>query len=154
MVPRKFPCKGITYNAEKPDDPYHKNPPITADFYDLTSWKNGRNGAIAKRVGDIRFHNFRCADNIKAGIEFSQTAEFGDEMASINNAVVFGKTSNTDETLEAAAPHGIITPRTERFNVNGVKFYNYNWGNAAAIGSCSHCFHPVPTDSGARTVTF
>lgn len=24
----------------------------------------------------------------------------------------------------------------------------------AGLGSCSHCFHPASTDSGARTVTF
>jgi hypothetical protein len=33
-----------------------------------------------------------------------------------------------------------------------VNFYNYNWNNAAAIGTCSHCFHDAATDSGARTI--
>jgi hypothetical protein len=35
-----------------------------------------------------------------------------------------------------------------------VKFFNFDFNNAAALGSCSHCFHPAATDSGARTVTF
>ena len=49
---------------------------------------------------------------------------------------------------------GLITPRTENFTVDSVKFYNYDWFGIAAIGGCSHCFHPAATDSGARTVTF
>jgi len=32
--------------------------------------------------------------------------------------------------------------------------FNFNWGTAAGIGTCSHCFHPASTDSGARTTTF
>jgi len=35
-----------------------------------------------------------------------------------------------------------------------VAFYNFDLNNQAALGSCSHCFHPAATDSGARTITF
>ena len=35
-----------------------------------------------------------------------------------------------------------------------MKFYNFDFNGSAAIGGCSHCFHPAATDSGARTVTF
>jgi hypothetical protein len=38
--------------------------------------------------------------------------------------------------------------------VNNVRFYNFDLNEQAAIGTCSHCFHPAATDSGARTVTF
>jgi hypothetical protein len=121
----------------------------------LTSWKNGRNGAIAERVGDVRFHNFRVADNLLAGIEFSLTSEYGNEMAQINYATIVGRSYlNDDNRLIGATPRGIITPRTDNFVVQGARFYNYNWGDAAALGSCSHCFHPAATDSGARTITF
>jgi hypothetical protein len=48
---------------------------------------------------------------------------------------------------------GIITPRTENFTVDSVKFYNFDWKGSAAISGCSHCFHPASTDSGARTIT-
>jgi len=34
-----------------------------------------------------------------------------------------------------------------------VKFYNFDWNNAAALGTCSHCFHDAATDEGARTIT-
>jgi len=73
MVPRKFPCDPIVFDSARPDDPFWQNPLITARFDDLTSWKNGRNGAIAETVGDVRFHNFKTADNILAGMEFSLT---------------------------------------------------------------------------------
>lgn len=35
-----------------------------------------------------------------------------------------------------------------------MRFYNFDFNDAAAIGTCSHCFHPASTDSGARTVKF
>jgi len=156
MVPREFPCKGISYDASTPDDPWHKNRPITANFYDFTGWKNKRNGAIAERVGDVRFINFKTADNLKAGIEFSLTAEFGDDMAQINNALIIGKSTggNTEAKLDYSSPHGVITPRTEHFEVKNVRFHNFDFNDAGALGSCSHCFHGAATDSGARTVTF
>jgi len=153
MVPRTFPCKPIVFDASNPSDPYWQNPLITANFNNLVSWKNKRNGAIAERVGDVRFNGFKTADNILAGIEFSLTAEVGDFMAQINNALIVGKTDNTEELLDWASPHGIITPRTENFVIDNVRFHNYNWNDAAGIGSCSHCFHPAATDSGARTVS-
>jgi hypothetical protein len=105
-------------------------------------------------MGDVHFNNFKTADNLLAGIEFSLTAEYGDDYAQINGALVVGRSSNTEELLDLSSPHGIITPRTENFQVKNVKFYNFNWNDAAALGSCSHCFHPASTDSGARTVTF
>jgi hypothetical protein len=36
--------------------------------------------------------------------------------------------------------------------VKNVAFYNFNWGHAAAFGTCSHCWHDAATDSGARTI--
>lgn len=154
MVPRKFPCKAITYDVNNSTDPWWQNPPITADFYDLTSWKNGRNGAIAEKVGDVRFHNFKVADNKLAGIEFSLTDDHGDNTTRINNALIIGRTNNSEAALEWSEPYGIINPRTENFRVDGARFFNFDWNQAAALSSCSHCFHPAATDSGARTVRF
>jgi hypothetical protein len=42
-------------------------------------------------------------------------------------------------------------PQREFFTVRNVRFYNYNWNNAAAIGTCSHC--AAPEDKGVRTST-
>ena len=55
---------------------------------------------------------------------------------------------------DSGVTRGVITPRTENFTVDSVKFYNYDWNGSAALGGCSHCFHSSSTDSGARTVTF
>jgi hypothetical protein len=115
MVPREKPCKPIVFDVNVPDDPYWLNRPITANFDDFTGWKCKRNGAIAERVGDVHFNNFKTADNILAGIEFSLTAEYGDGYAQINGALVVGKTANTEDDLEWSSPRGIITPRTENF---------------------------------------
>ena len=67
--------------------------------------------------------------------------------------MVIGKTLNTEEALDMANPHGIIAPRSENFTIDSVKFYNYDFNEAAALGDCSHCFHPAATDSGARQIT-
>jgi hypothetical protein len=83
MVPRKYPCKPIVYDSDYlskgEDSPWWQNPPITANFNGFTGWKNLRNGAIAKTVGDIRFNDFKTADNLLAGIEFAETDTFGDK---------------------------------------------------------------------------
>jgi hypothetical protein len=154
MVPREKPCQPISYDVDEPDDPWHNNRPITANFDGFTGWKNNRNGAIAERVGDVRFNNFKVADNKLAGIEFSLTSEFGNEMAQIYNALIIGHSTNDDDgDYIWQTPRGIIAPRTDNFLIDNVRFYNFDWGDAAAFGSCSHCFHSAATDSGARTIT-
>jgi len=152
MEPRQFPCKAVTYDPNNATDPFWQNPAIPAHFWNLTSWKNGRNGAIAERVGDVQFHNFKVADNILAGIEFSLTDMHGDNTTRIDNALIIGRTNNTDDILNAASPFGIISPRTENFRIDDSRFFNFDWNDAAALSSCSHCFHGAATDSGARTV--
>ena len=151
LIPREHPCEPFVYSGN-PDDPYPDNPPIIANFYNLISYKNGRNGAIAERVGAVQFHNFKTADNILAGMEFSLTEDIIDGYAKIVGGFTVGRTENTEEALDIAQPHGIITARTEGFSIEGTKFYNYDWNDAAAFGTCSHCFHPAATDSGARTI--
>jgi hypothetical protein len=37
--------------------------------------------------------------------------------------------------------------------LDGISFYNFADSGSAAIGTCSHCFHPASTDSGGRTMT-
>jgi hypothetical protein len=98
-------------------------------------------------------------------MEFSLTGDIIDGYAKITGGVVIGRTSNTEDQLDSSAPHGIITPRTDNFSIEGARFFNFNWaksrGNgsdnewsttvgAAALGTCSHCFHSASTDSGAR----
>jgi hypothetical protein len=152
MIPREKPCEAITFDEDNPDDPWHNNRPITANFDGFTGWANNRNGAIANKVGDVRFNNFKVADNLLAGIEFEITNSFGREMARVNNGMIVGRTSNTHPLLEAATARGIIGPRSDDFLIENTRFFNWDWGESAALGSCSHCFHTASTDSGARTV--
>jgi hypothetical protein len=154
MIPRKYPCKPLVYDHSNTTDPWHKNPPITAIFSNFTGWKNGRNGAIAEKVGDVRFIDFKTADNLLGGIEFSMTDAHGDNTTRIENALVIGRTNNSELALEIATPAGVITPRTENFRVDNVRFYNFDWNAAAALFTCSHCWHDNASDSGARTVRF
>jgi hypothetical protein len=121
-------------------------------MYNLTSWKNGRNGVIAMKVGDVRFHNFKTADHILAGIEFELADDFGDNTTRVNGALMIGKTNNTDAILESSSPKGLIGPRTENFRIENSRFHNWHWNGVAPLSSCSHCFSCTATDSGARTI--
>ena len=48
-IPRVHPCEPVDYDPESPT----YNPPIIAEYRNLVSYKNGRNGAIAERVGAV-----------------------------------------------------------------------------------------------------
>lgn len=76
-----------------------------------------------------------------------------DGLAKIVGGLVIGRSENTEEALDRVSPKGIVCARSENFSFEGVKFYNFNYNNAAAIGTCSHCWHDNNTDSGGRTVT-
>lgn len=156
MIPREHMCEPFVYDHANPADPYHTNRPILAQFHNLISYKNKRNGAIAERVGAVQMVNFKTADNLLAGMEYSLTEDIHRGTAQYPGAkivggVVFARTGNTEQLLDEASPHGIITPRTENFEIEGVAFVNFDFNDAAALGTCSHCFHAAATDSGART---
>ena len=86
-------------------------------------------------------------------MEYSVTSDVaGGGYAKMIGGLVVGRTSNTEEALDAASPVGVITARTEGMHVEGVKFYNFDWNGAGGIQTCSHCWHDANTDSGARTV--
>lgn len=69
-------------------------------FEDFTGYKNKRNGAIALNVGDVRFNNFKCADNILAGMEMEQTKNVMDGRPGVYNSIVVGASvGNGDRTI-------------------------------------------------------
>jgi hypothetical protein len=84
------------YLSKNKTDPFWQNPPILTNVDNFTGWKCGRNGAIAERMGNVRWNNFKTADNMLAGIEFSLTDELSDDMAQIHNALVVGRTNNSE----------------------------------------------------------
>lgn len=56
MVPRTRPCEPLVFNNSNPSAvgaPYPTNPVIPAIFYNLVSWKNVENGAIAEQTGAV-----------------------------------------------------------------------------------------------------
>ena len=83
-------------DPSKHKDPYRTNPAITATFNDFTGWKCGRNAAIAERMGDVRWLNFKAADNGRGNLEMTMTDYYGDNKAQIDGALVIGKSSNVD----------------------------------------------------------
>lgn len=156
MIPRELQCKPIIYDWTLGiADPFHQNPIQTMIFDDFTGYKNKRNGAIALNVGDVRFNNFKTADNIKAGMEMELTDNgvFDERPGAYNSVVVGSSVGNGHANRLSSSPHGIIGSRTEYFTIRNVSFYNFDFNNAAAIGDCSHCEHGAATDSGARTIT-
>jgi len=71
----------------------------------------------------------------------------------VKDALIVGKSNNHEkwiDEVERISPHGIIAPRSENFTIDGAKFFNFDFHNASALGSCSHCFHDAATDSGVR----
>jgi len=90
MRPRTYPCQALSFDTNNPEEPYWRNPPITAHMDNFVGWKNNRNGAIIERAGDVHFNNFKTADNILAGLEFSLTAGLIGEYAQINGALIVG----------------------------------------------------------------
>jgi hypothetical protein len=64
FVPRTNACSPTS--VDDVDELNHAtNPPITATFSDFTSFKNGRNGVNSGLLGDVRYVNFRLADNAR-----------------------------------------------------------------------------------------
>ena len=153
-LPRTFPCERLgAYDPNDAANPYPENPLIPAVYRNLVAYKNGRDGAIIERAGAVEWTGFKTADNGEAGMEFSTVKEVEDGFALITDGLVIGRTENTEEFLDELSPVGIKNPRTENFTIKNVRFYNYDWNNAAGMGTCSHCQSNSSTDSGARTVT-
>ena len=72
-------------------------------FDNFTGWKCGRNGAIGELMGYVQWNNFKVADNLVAGIEFSLTDATGDNMAKVFNATIVGRTNNSELLMYEAA---------------------------------------------------
>ena len=149
------PCSGNSFDETKwrnGEDPYTGNPPITAIFENFLGYKNGRNGVIGEDVGAAIFRNIKAADNKLAGFEMNKVVSVRDNMQWLEDSVMVGRTPGFAESL--GSPHGVITPQTDGWKAKNVRFYNYDFNSAAALGSCSHCFKEPATDSDSRHVDF
>ena len=158
LIPRTRGCDPWIFDNSDSNAvgyPYPANPAIPAKFYNLVSWKNLRAGAIAEEMGAVEWHNFKVADNLQAGMEwsFADDQVLDKDIMVIKGGLVVGSTENSEpEHLNGEGARGIVGPRWDYLTIRDTKFYNFNFGSSGALGDCSHCFHPAATDSGARTI--
>ena len=103
-------------------------------------------------MGDVELRNVTTFDNKLAGVEFSKILIKEDGKAKVNGGRIITYTNNLNETDRPTYMYGVISPRTDWFTVENVKFYKFNSSNAA-LSTCSHCLDSDSTDSGARTIT-
>lgn len=127
-------------------------PTEAATFYSFNAWNCGENGAYVDEAGKITFTGFMASNNGFANIEFSRVVSDPTQgiIARLEDSIVLG---NTGFLGQDARIQGVVTPRTEWFALNRVKFFNFTGSNAAAIVTCSGCLDPQTADSGAPTVT-
>lgn len=132
LIPRTDACSSSPYDADFLDkgetDPYWKNPKIPAIFERMTAWKCGRNGAITERTGAVVFKDFKIADNLIAGMEFSVIEDVVDNYAKIEGGLVVGNSGLNDEdgNIAMMTLWGVIGARTENFMIDGTSFYNFD----------------------------
>eukprot|EP00761_Pharyngomonas_kirbyi_P010107 gb/GECH01010125.1/.p1 GENE.gb/GECH01010125.1/~~gb/GECH01010125.1/.p1 ORF type:complete len:3495 (+),score=610.83 gb/GECH01010125.1/:1-10485(+) len=127
-----------------------RGPDAPASLYDFTSFLNGRNGAIATRIGDISFINFKVADNIEAGIGVSEIFT-SEGPPTIDSSLIIGNSFTTDTRVHGT--RGIWTPRTENFFVKNITFRNFFEDYSTdPLESCSKCdVGPVKNQGGYTT---
>ena len=122
-------------------------------------------------MGACVFKNLILADNDLAGFEVEVDSNESDNVGYLDGALIIGKT-DANSVAPFSAPHGVITPRTERYWIKNVFFANFNFVGvikdcegtaeecenipAAAVGtsSLSYSDREGSTDSGARTTFF
>ena len=65
-----------------------------------------------------------------------------------------GRAQDSEFAWNYVSPNGVITPQSNYYRVKNVRLYNFDFNDAAAIGTCSHCFKSPATDRDGRTVKF
>ena len=138
------------YDINKKDWWNVPNTPIPAEFKRFTAWKCRRTGAIAEDVGDVRFIDFKIADNIVAGIEFTYTNwTQWYQTTRVVNALIIGNSGNSESACEGTI--GLLTPQTDGLFIDGAKFHNFDT-KMFPLGAESHSWKPPTRDFGARFV--
>jgi hypothetical protein len=114
---------------------------VPAIFENLFTYRNGRRGFITERIGNLIFKNFKSAENKLSNLEVSDIIKFDGGMATIKDAIVLGVTSNpvSSNLLSGLNTQGIITPRSDNFLIDGVRFHKFTNTNLATFGTCSRC---------------
>lgn len=102
---------------------------MPATFSDFTSYKNGRSGAIASKIGDVRFVNFSVADNKRAGIEASEVMT-ARNTAVTSGALIIGHSGNQEPSeLLNTGEVGVIgfwAPQDENYTLTDTVLANFD----------------------------
>jgi hypothetical protein len=64
-------------------------------------------------MGDVRWFNFKAADNARVDLEMSMTDYYGDNKAQIDGALVIGRSNNIDpveDLINNVSPRGVEMP--------------------------------------------
>ena len=97
-IPRKYPCKPVSRDrlASDPSGPFTEdlafgdNPAIPAEYKNFLSYKNGRCGIIAEKIGAVQFKNIKAADNKDAGIEITLPGYAKTNEGFVDGALIVG----------------------------------------------------------------
>jgi hypothetical protein len=151
LNPHENPCAADSFDEDAylaGGDPYVGNPVVPALFENFLGYANGRNGVIGEDMGAVHFENIKVSSNGVAGFEITKLVSVRDNVSYLKNAIIVGQ----NPSLEGSGtPHGFIAPQRDGLLAENVRFYAFEDGNTAALGSCSHCFKESATDSGVRT---
>ena len=147
-VPLTYPCKPALNTTA--DDPWADNPPVTAYYRNFLGYKCKRNGAIADRIGDVRWVNFTVADNILAGIEMTYTLDTPHfTIPFLSDALIIGKSGNTEPGVDLTDSIGFIAPQSDGFLGQNIAFFNFD-NTMYALGDESHSQNCHSRDFGGR----
>jgi len=147
-VPLTYPCNSALNNTA--DNPWADNPPVTAYYRNFLGYKCRRDGAIAEKIGDVRWVNFTVADNILAGIEMTYTMDTPPfTIPFLSDSLIIGKSGNYEAGVDLAGSIGLIGPQTDGFLAQNIAFYNFD-SDMFTLGDESHSQVCTSRDFGGR----
>jgi hypothetical protein len=115
---------------------YHgHSPTTTAQYTGFKSWKNGRNGIIGGELGKVVFKDVTLSDNMVAGFEVEEdvnptnyaNGNDGSNKGYLDGGVIIGRNPDNIGDFAGVAPHGVITPRTERYTIKNIFFGHFDF---------------------------
>jgi hypothetical protein len=112
------------------------NYPVVSAFSKFESRRNGRSGVFAGSLGNVTFNESTLSENLRAGFEFEKMLV--KNVIQVESAQITGRedvNETVPENLKNASPLGIIPPGSENFQIRDIKFKNFNWNNASALGT-------------------
>lgn len=116
---------------------------------------------ISLQIGDVRFKNFKLADNLRAGIEVVK-ANSPANGALTEGCLFVGHSSNMPDPI----PHNlrddpdngmtfafIASGQTSNYTFKDSVLVNYDRGDLVSFGSCAHCNFPNNKNQDAKITT-